>query len=398
MNLGDPSAFLNVFDPDKEEEKVSEFMASGLTPEQVEADMDATASDDDSNEGDWLMQLFGGGDSQAGTDTDGDFQSTPSHPSASSLDAIAEPASLFNDDYHYAKTALTLLNQGQTLCQWSAEDSEQVIALTAPSDLQDRLRQLPREVQAVNDHYSLCADPKRMTEAIEASRQAKAEEESWPQLHYLWPQHPIMEWLGERVLTHFGRHKAPLLQSAVLQPGEQAFILMSLVPNRKGQPLLVEWQVAHRNNSQAPFALESFDTFANRIGLKAGGIPNRGQTPGLAASIDAMQQALPKAVRTMHDYMVEKQATFSAALEERLEGTLQELQRLQAKQMEQLELSLEKQLETVKRGRFEQRSQQINRVFDDYRQWVHDTLSTEPQPWIQVLAAVCHPQTSIAGA
>ena len=91
-----------------------------------------------------------------------------------------------------------------------------------------------------------------------------------------------------------------------------------------------------------------------------------------------------------------KQATFASQLDERLKGTLAELQRLQGRQVEQLTLDLEKQLETVKRGRFEQRSQQINRVFDDYRQWVQDTLTTEPQPWIQVLAGVCHPQ--IAGA
>ena len=65
-----------------------------------------------------------------------------------------------------------------------------------------------------------------------------------------------------------------------------------------------------------------------------------------------------------------------------------ELQRLQASQLKQLARDLERQLETVKRGRYEQRSQQIARVFDDYRQWVHDTLTTEPQPWIQVLAAV----------
>jgi hypothetical protein len=57
--------------------------------------------------------------------------------------------------------------------------------------------------------------------------------------------------------------------------------------------------------------------------------------------------------------------------------------------MQQLELHLEKQLETVRRGKFERRSQVIRRVFDDYRQWVQDTLTTEPQPWIQVLAAVC---------
>ena len=204
-----------------------------------------------------------------------------------------------------------------------------------------------------------------------------------------------MDWIGDRVLTHFGRHRAPLLQSGKLQPQEQAFILMSMVPNRKGQPLLVEWQVAHRIGN-GPFALESFDAFATRAGLRANGLPNRGHTEGLDATCAAMQQALPLAVEAMHAHMLAKQATFANQLSERLQGTLAELERLQGRQVQQLTLDLEKQLETVKRGRFEQRNQQINRVFDDYRQWVQDTLTTEPQPWIQVLAAVCHPQAALA--
>ncbi|TCP15944.1 DEAD/DEAH box helicase [Simplicispira metamorpha] len=393
LNLGDPSAFLNVFDPEKEAAKISDFMADGLAPEAVEATLDQAASSEDDNEGDWLMQLFG-----AGASTEGG-EATSSEPPASSTAHIAEPASLFPSDYHYAKTALTQLNQGQTLCQWSAVDAEQIISITAPLDLQERLRQLPREAQADNDHYPLCADPVRMAEAIETARQARSEEETWPRLHYLWPQHPIMEWLGDRVLTHFGRHKAPLLQSHRLAPQEQAFILMSLIPNRKGQPLLVEWQVAHRVG-QGAFALEGFDAFAARAGLKAAGLPNRGHTEALAGLQAQMQQALPQAVQTMHRFMLERQQAFAQQLTQRLEGTLAELQRLQGAQIQQLTLDLEKQLETVQRGRFEQRSQHIRRVFDDYRQWVHDTLTTEPQPWIQVLAGVCHPQAapSPAGA
>ena len=391
FNLGDPSAFLNVFDPDKEAEKVADFMAEGLSPEQVEATMDETAASDTDNDGDWLMTLFGGGSATE--------DATPAPAAGSSLDHIAEPASLFASDFHYAKTALTLLNQGQTLCQWNAEEAERLIALTAPLDLQDRLRQLPREAQADNDHYALCADPKRMADAIETARQARAEQDTWPKLHYLWPQHPIVEWLGDRVLTHFGRHRAPLLQSHKLAPGEQAFILMSLIPNRKGQPMLVEWQVASRVG-QGAFGLEAFDAFIARAGLKAGGLPNRGHTPELAATTQAMQSALPGAVRAMHAYMLKQQAAFSAELAKRLEGTLADLQRLQGRQIEQLSLDLEKQLETVKRGRFEQRSRDIHRVFDDYRRWVEDTLTTEPQPWIQVLAAVCNPSptAAVAGA
>jgi superfamily II DNA or RNA helicase len=389
FNLGDPSAFLNVFDPEKEAEKVAGFMAEGLDPEQVETTLDQAAASGSENDGDWLMTLFGGNNSNEDV----------APLASSSLDYIAEPTSLFESDFHYAKTALTLLNQGQALCQWTSEEAERVIALTAPLDLQDRLRQLPREAQADNDHYALCADPKRMMEAIETARQARAEQDTWPRLHYLWPQHPIIEWLGDRVLTHFGRHRAPLLQSHKLAPGEQAFILMSLIPNRKGQPMLVEWRVASRVGQDA-FSLEPFDAFISRAGLKAGGLPNRGPTPELATTTAVMQSALPNAVRAMHEHMVKQQAAFSAELAKRLEGTVADLQRLQGRQLEQLSLDLEKQLETVKRGRFEQRSRDIHRVFDDYRRWVEDTLTTEPQPWIQVLAAFCSPNNSsaVAGA
>lgn len=391
FNLGDPSAFLNVYDPDKQAEKVSLFMADGLTPEQVETTMDQTAANLEDNEGDFLMQLFGGG--AAGE------AATQTTPADSSLNHIEDPASLFKGDFHYAKTALTQLNQRQTLCQWGTSDLEQIITITAPRDLQERLRQLPREVQAENDHYSLCADPQRVAQAIETARQASAEEATWPSLHYLWPQHPIMEWLGDRILTHFGRHRAPLLQSAKLHLDEQAFILMSLVPNRKGQPLLAEWRIATRRGS-GDFSLKSFYSFVDRASLKAGGLPNRGNVPGLGEATLAMQQALPKAVQAMHAHIIRQQAEFSTRLNERLQGTLADLQHLQDRQIEQLQLDLENQLETVKRGRFEQRSQQINRVFDDYRKWVHDTLTTEPQPWIQVLAAMCHPNaaTGVAGA
>lgn len=388
FNLGDPSAFLNVYDPDKEVEKVSDYMAGGMTPEQVEAALDeavtAKGQDDSANEGDYLLELFGGGDA---TDT----AAVSVLPAGNSLSHIDEPTTLFDSEYHYAKAALTQLNQGQTLCQWTSLDQERLISLTAPRDLQERLRQLPREVQAENDYYALTADSQRMAEAIETARQARAEEETWPKLHYLWPQHPIVEWLGDRVLTHFGRHCAPLLQSVHLPPGEQAFVLMGLVPNRKGQPLLVEWQVAHRKvdaSGQGDFTLQPFEEFAARAGLKAGKLPNRGQLAEGSPVVQTMQGVLLKAVTAMRAHMVAKQSAFSAGLNERLRTTLAELERLQGRQVEQLTLDLERQLETVKRGRFEHRKQQINRVFDDYRQWVHDTLTTEPQPWIQVLAAV----------
>jgi hypothetical protein len=319
--------------------------------------------------------LFGGGTATA----------SPENPLApQSRDYIEEWLGLFKGEYHFATVALTQLAPSRDWLQWTPNEAEQGLAVTAPPELQERLQQLPREVRSSDNRYELCADPARLKQAIEQARQAKAEDDTWPQLHYLWPQHPIVDWLVDRVMTLFGRHGAPVIQSHYLQPGEQAFVMLGLVPNRKGQPLLVDWQVACRLLGQ-PFRLETYYAFLQRAGFQAGRLPN----PGGNLPLQDLQAALPEAVACMRLHMVQRQAVFAGEMQQRLQGTLADLQRLQAEQVQQLALRLEKQLEQIRRSQFERRSRVIRRVFDEYRQWVEDTLSTEPEPYLQVLAAVC---------
>ena len=374
LNLGDPAAFLNVYDPDKESEKIADLMASGTAPEVVEAQLDKAAASDDDNEGDWLLNLFAE-----------EPAAEEKAAAQNSLDQIREPISLFAHDYQFAKTALNLLNKDQRLAQWSGDDEGKTIRLTAPRDLQERLKNLPVEVQDKDDSYLLTSDREHLAKAIEQARQAKTEAESWPQLHYLWRQHPIMDWLVDRVLAHFGRHTAPVIESAFLDKGEQAFVMMALIPNRKGQALLVDWQVVSFTAS-GESSLQTFEHFAERAKLKADALPNSGK------EVDAtnLQAKLPQAVALMKQHMVSQQQTFATQLNERLAGTLEELKKLQEKQMQQLELHLENLVAGVKQSRREQRSKHIHQVFDDYRQWIEDTMTTEPQPYIRVLAAVCN--------
>ncbi|QEY16718.1 ATP-dependent helicase [Cellvibrio sp. KY-GH-1] len=374
LNLGDPAAFLNVYDPDKESEKIADLMASGTAPEVVEAQLDKAAASDDDNEGDWLLNLFAE-----------EPAAEEKAAAQNSLDQIREPISLFAQDYQFAKTALNLLNKDQRLAQWTGDDEGKTIRLTAPRDLQERLKNLPVEVQDKDDSYLLTSDREHLAKAIEQARQAKTEAESWPQLHYLWRQHPIMDWLVDRVLAHFGRHTAPVIESAFLDKGEQAFVMMALIPNRKGQALLVDWQVVSFTAS-GDSSLQTFEQFAERAKLKADALPNSGKE----LEVTKLQAKLPQAVALMQQHMVSQQQTFAAQLNERLAGTLEELKKLQEKQMQQLELHLENLVAGVKQSRREQRSKHIHQVFDDYRQWVEDTMTTEPQPYIRVLAAVCN--------
>lgn len=187
------------------------------------------------------------------------------------------------------------------IAQFSGDDASQTITLTVPPDLQERLRvTLPLEVRTGDHRYALCAHSERIANEIGQTRQAKAEEESWPALHYLWPQHPIMKWLSDQVLTAFGRHRAPVIQCPQLADGEQAFILRGLIPNRKGQPLLIEWQVALCSGSV--WTLQPFPDFVARTKLKANALANRNQ--GIDTTV--LQANLPGAVAAMQRHMIAK--------------------------------------------------------------------------------------------
>lgn len=372
-DLGDPSAFLNLHDPDLEAQDIARRMADGQAAEQVAQDLEQGATQATVGEGDWLLQFFSGA-----------AATTPVQPNA--LERIAPTASLFKDDFAFAKTALEELGRARPIAQWSHDEASRTLTLTAPVDLQQRLRQIPREARNADDRYVLSGQPLRVAEAIEQARQAKRDDESWPGVHYLWAQHPISEWLRDRVLTHFGRHTAPVLRSPELVEGERAIVMMGLVPNRKGQSLLVDWQVAVLRGNQPP-VLEPFDAFSERVGLKAGTLPN----PGKAMELESLQTDLQTAVKHMQAHMQQRQQVFAAEMSERLHDTLRNLKHLQERQIEQLELRLERQggLENLRQGKRDRRVGQIRRVFDDYEIWVRDTLQTEPHPYIQVLAAVC---------
>lgn len=371
-DLGDPSAFLNVHDPELEAREVARRMAEGQAAERVDAELEHNATDTSAKEGgaDWLLQYFNG-----------------AKPAAPQQDeAVREAFSLFEDDYAFAKTALQQLGRDRAAAQVLFDDNQRVMTLTAPTDLQLRLRQIPLEARNANDRYTLAAKPGMVADAIDRARQSKAGEAAWPQVEYLWSQHPIVEWLRDRVLTQMGRHTAPVLRLARLAPDERAFVLMGLIPNRKGQPLLVDWQVVVMRGKAAP-VLEPFEAFCQRVGLAANALPN----PAAAFDVSALQADLPAAVTCMRAHMQQRQQAFQAELAQRLQSTLNNLKRLQDKQVQQLELRLQRAggPQNLIEGKRARRTQEIHHVFDDYTRWVRDSLETEPHPHLQVMAAVC---------
>ena len=97
------------------------------------------------------------------------------------------------------------------------------------------------------------------------------------------------------------------------------------------------------------------------------------------------------AVATMQLFVEGEVERFSATRSAEVASKLTELNQLRDAQERQLELRLAKVLDSIRTARRAQRMKDIEAVFDEYGQWVRDTLEVEPVPFVQVLAGVTAP-------
>jgi hypothetical protein len=204
--------------------------------------------------------------------------------------------------------------------------------LTAPRDLQVRRRQLPREVWPEHGRFVLTDDPAQICAEVERCRQ---DETAWPKVHYLWPQHVVLDWLIDRLQAAFGRQRAPVIRLPEGGESEVAFLLSGTIPNRKGQPLVVHWLVVRYRDGRRT-AVEDLAPYLENVGLGARTLSN----PGTPLDLAPLQALLPDAVAAARQEIIRRRDGFDQAMQEKLTRQLQELARLRSRQFEQLEWQL----------------------------------------------------------
>ncbi|MFJ3108368.1 DEAD/DEAH box helicase [Pseudomonas putida] len=360
-NIGDPSEFMGVYSQAEEE---------ALTASFIERNDAATNSDDISA----LFAAFLDDTSEKSEDSLAAFIPA-TQTSNDSTALIAESARLYSSDLDYAKAALYWLSEEGVSLQ--AESTDDTLRLTAPRDLQQRLRYLPPEIRPDNDRFALTADKQRIYAELKRCRD---EDSPWPAIHYLWPQHPVMEWLADRALNAFGRHTAPVLRLPQQLADDEHWVLIhGGFPNRRGHVHIQAWCAVQLKDGQV-VASGDFATLQQHLNLAA--LSNRGQE----GDTSALQALLPRAVEQARKQLQALRREYEAQSNERLNSQLAELERLKQRHLGQLELDLGSLLQSVRERRREERAAQIERVFDDYLDWLENTQLTEDQPYLQVAA------------
>jgi len=370
-NIGDPSAFMGVYDVREEEKMTEQAMAEGTTADRFDAQLQPKQ-----DEGDDLLALFLG---ESSSDSECSQGKQPQYEQPE----IHESESLFPSHYAWCKTALNRLQDSGEALQVTHDDASERVSLYAKQggDLDHRFKFLPREVMPEDRTFVLTANKETITEEVNRCRQ---DENAWPKQHYLWPQHPVMEWLSDRMLTQFGRHTAPVIElNRGMEAGEVLFVISGLIPNRKSHPLVHEW-VGIRFLDDVCVGIENFADTLARTGLGKQPLPNRGTPPNM----QQIGKLLPEAVREAKSWMSDKRNQFESAINIQLNDSLEDLERLRGRQKQQLELQLSgtRFSDERKASAKASREQSIDDVFKDYEKWVKDTMTTEPNAYIQVIS------------
>ncbi|HBH07202.1 MAG TPA: helicase [Flavobacteriales bacterium] len=361
-NIGDPSALMGVYDIDEEEKITAEAIEQGKSEEEFDEELSSTAE----NTFDPLALLMG------------EEQSTP--PIENSEKTKSMPT-LFESDYKFLKDAISYLEKESYLKSNETEcvDPDQEITLIANDDLKHRLKYvLPKEVWPGDNTFVLSANPDAIQDEIKRSRK---DEKAWPRKHYLWQHNPILGWINDKVIAGFGRQEAPVLHlKTALAQDETIFILSGLIPNRKSHPLVHRWfGVTFKGNIAEK--VEDFEKIIARTGIAEKKFPN----PENNTDYDDLKKLLPEAVNRARGFMSEKRGEFEDEINPKLQEHLDKLDRLKGKQYKQLELFY---MGKKKLSKKEEDKREIDRIFKEFWSWVEDTMTTEDNPYIQVIAVL----------
>ncbi len=355
-NIGDPSAFMDVHDVEQEERITGRAVANGDSADAFSKQLTPKASEGE----DFLSMFLQAGSAPAKSPE-------PSTP--------PPPFSLFENDLRYAEAALYRLqdnNDASRPLRFNVDATAETLTVDAPDDLVARYGRLAAEVLPASQRLHLTISRQRMAEAIDESRRSDS---SWPNLHYLWRLSPVVEWLNDRMLAAFGRFEAPVLSGMEgLEQNEAIIVCSGLVPNRKSHPLIHEW-VAISFAAGKFNALINFQELANRTGLTAATITNREQP----VDVGALSALLPEAVRRATTHFTARRNTFENAINTQLNEELAALDEFKSRRLAQIQATT---------PNAAQARQDITTIYNDYLDWIQESMTTEPHPSIKVICAI----------
>lgn len=373
-NIGDPSSFMGLYDEEQEAAKVAEAIEKRITAEAFAAQL--AQGDVDPFEALWSASQAAATTSTAPTAT--------TIPDASVTAPTAHLTALFADDYRYLRDALSWLRQ-QSPREYQpvqADDDRRTLSFQPSADLALLLkRELAAEMWPEDNQFSLSADLRVVETSICHARDTNA----WPQVQYLWPLHPVAQWLDFKLMALFGRQKAPVIRVPLgLDANEAIVLVLAQVPNRRGQTMVSEWMGVHLDGRAQVRGVMDLEAVIIRTGIAGSDLANDGHP----IDMSAIQAALPAVIQTAERHLKPIKQAFDADCRQRKNEELSKLKTLEARHFEQLKLDFSSGIEQVNAARRKQRESDTEELFKGYQDWVRDTLELDDRAQFTVVAVL----------
>ena len=356
-NIGDPSAFLGVFDQTQEELETAKAIQQSLTAEQFEHRMEETAK-----EVDLLAILMG---------------NTPVEKGETAITRQRAMPSLYGSDLDYV---IAGLSRGERY-DFHVDRDRQMVSLTVPKDLERTLKRvLPKGSMPDDGRLRLSADRKLLQEKI---KELRSGERRWPEVHLLWDLHPAMEWLNYKLLVNFERGHAPVITlKGVLAKDEFVFLLEGNIPNRKGQPVVHSW-FGVRFESGRFTGIEELESFLGRTQFDCKEYPN----PDYEPDMNQATVLLAEVVSHGRKHISECRERINGKLKPKLDAAASKLEGLRKAKQAQIEFEFsDADLVPLRLRQKHSKQARIDRLFSQHRAYVEDTLTTEDAAFLRVAA------------
>ena len=351
-NLGDVAWLLKLHDAEAEERHLLEGVAQGRSA----TDLIPDVPDDDL---DWLQDLLAGSD-----------------PPPTEL---AEPFRLF-EDLDFAREAFTWLGMSGSTGDVDLLEQPPGFRLRPPPDLARRYELLPPELlRGRVTEFKLTTDRQVVMDDYARARDT---ETGWPEWELFWEQHPVADWLVDRVLAAFRRHEAPVLKLPRLD-ADAVFVLQGTLSNQRSQPVLVRWVAARLKDGSV--TLESLQDFARRSGLDQP-LSNTGRPIDTAPLLAARGLV----VRAFEDHLRQHRMDYERDAATRIRPALRKLRGWRAEMKDRLARVQEEMLvsRSARSRDIEQRRAEVDRIYQAREDWIQQTVRCVPQPWIRVAAVL----------
>lgn len=369
-NIGDVGALMNLYDQDAEEQLTYRAMEESS----AEAFEEELTIDEDASLEDLFADLWGEAPDVPAPENSG----TESGPET------VEDRTLMSD-MDFLEGTIRLLAETRPYKVMPLQDAEG-LEIRWTQDMQRRFRNVlpPEAAPAIDEWLMVSPDKSFVARENRKSLQNALEEDSWPKVHYLWQQHPIMQWANDKAGLFFDRQQAPLVGIPTMASGEVFFCIAGTIPNRRAVPVVDEWFGLRFIGGNFD-RLMTMDELIAKTDFNRSDRPNHGSlTEEDAIAVSVM---LSDAVEMAKAHLTERVKEYRERTDEPVLREWDKLDELKKRHMAHIEQKYEQLSIFGKDKRKDAETRHIEAIFKEFEDWVRDGVEIENVPYIRIIAA-----------